>query len=192
MENQSKAGMRFTWLTALRGLAAILFGIVVLAEPGAGMVMLLVIFGIYAGIDGVLSIGLSIREGRAGGRWGFWLFEGLVGIALAALAFAQPFLTLAALVWLVAIRAILMGMFAVGAAISLRAIENRWLLGLMGGASSLFGLLLFAISPAQGALALLWLIGVYAIVVGVMLVVIAIGSAIEKERLAPLQPQRST
>jgi len=183
MENLQKTATRLTWLTALRGLVAIAFGILVLAEPAAGMVILLVLFGIYAAVDGILSIGLAVREGRAGQRWGFWLFEGLVDIALAVLAFAQPYLTLTALVWLVAIRAILVGIFSMSAAFSLPAMENRWLTGITGAVSAVFGVLLFAISPSQGALALIWLIGVFAIVIGTMLLVLAISAGVEKHRV---------
>jgi uncharacterized membrane protein HdeD (DUF308 family) len=96
------------------------------------------------------------------------VFEGLVSIALGVIALAYPALTLLALVLLIGIRAIVMGIVELVAAFSWEGSESRWLLGITGVLSIMLGILLLG-SPAAGGLALLWMIGVYAIVFGIML-----------------------
>jgi uncharacterized membrane protein HdeD (DUF308 family) len=161
------------WTMALRGVLAVIFGIIALRNPNAAAAAFVIVFAIYAFADGLLNFVLAGRLGRAGQRWGWYLFEGIASIALGVVALAYPKATLLALVLLVGIRAIVMGIFELGAAFSWQGVESRWLLGLTGVLSIILGILLFA-SPGAGGLALIWTIGVYAIIFGVMLFALGI------------------
>ena len=157
------------WSIVLRGILAIAFGLLILSNPGVGLTVLVVMFAIYAAVDGVAALTTAITHGRAGLRWGWWLVEGIVGIAVAALALARPGLTLFAVVLLVAVRAIVLGFFELGAAFAGPELNHRWLLGITGVVSLLFGVLLIA-NPLIGSVALVWTIGIYAVVFGIMFI----------------------
>lgn len=161
------------WAIVLRGILACIFGIVVLAHPGVGIAALLLMFAVYAAVDGVAALATAISHGRAGLSWGWWLVEGLVSLGIAALALARPGITLLAVVLLIAFRAILLGLVELGGALGGKGLDHRWLLGLTGLVSLLFGILLIA-NPLAGGVALVWVIGVYAVVFGVMLVVVGL------------------
>jgi uncharacterized membrane protein HdeD (DUF308 family) len=156
------------WTMALRGVLAVVFGIIALRNPNAAATAFVIVFAIYAFADGFLNFVLAARLGRAGQRWGWYLFEGIASVALGVVALAYPRATLLALVLLVGLRAIILGIFELGAAFSWHGLDSRWLLGLTGVLSIILGILLFA-SPGAGGLALLWTIGVYAIIFGIML-----------------------
>jgi uncharacterized membrane protein HdeD (DUF308 family) len=161
------------WAVVLRGILAIAFGVLVLASPGVGAAWLILVFAIYAAADGVFALASAVTHGRARGRegtgWGWWLIEGIVSLAVAGLALARPGITLLAIVLVIAFRAIALGLFELGGAFTGRGLDHRWLLGITGIVSILFGILLIA-APFAGALALLWAVGVYAVVFGVMLI----------------------
>jgi uncharacterized membrane protein HdeD (DUF308 family) len=161
------------WAIVLRGIVACIFGILVLANPSVGVAALILMFAVYAAVDGVAAIATAVSHGRAGLRWGWWLFEGLVSLAVAALALARPGITLLAVVLLIAFRAILLGLTEVGGAIGGKGLDHRWLLGLTGVVSLLFGVLMLA-NPVAGTIAIVWVIGVYAVVFGVMLVIVGV------------------
>src|SRR5580698_2982485 len=133
------------WALAIRGLVAVLFGLLTLFLPGITLVTLVLLFGVYALVDGVFNV----------------------------IAFAMPAITAIALLYLIAFWAILTGIFEIVAGIRLRkAIANEWLLLMMGVLSLLFGfLILFA--PGAGALAIVLWIGAYALVFGVFLLALA-------------------
>jgi uncharacterized membrane protein HdeD (DUF308 family) len=161
------------WAIVLRGILACIFGILVLANPSVGVAFLILMFAVYAAVDGVAALATAVSHGRAGLRWGWWLFEGLVSLAVAALALAWPGITLLAVVLLIAFRAILLGLIELGGAIGGRGLDHRWLLGVTGVVSILFGVLMLA-NPVAGTIAVVWVIGVYAVVFGVMLVVVGV------------------
>jgi uncharacterized membrane protein HdeD (DUF308 family) len=161
------------WAIVLRGLLAVAFGILVLAQPNIAVATLIVVFAAYAAFDGVVALATAVNHGRAGLSWGWWLVEGIVSLAIAALAIARPGITLLAIVLLIAFRAIALGLFELGGALAGHGLDHRWLLGVTGLVSLLFGVLLIA-EPAAGALAIIWAVGVYAIVFGVMLVVVGL------------------
>jgi uncharacterized membrane protein HdeD (DUF308 family) len=127
-----------------------------------------IVFAIYAFVDGIFDFVLAAQLGRAGRRWGWYLVEGIATIAVGVIALAYPGVTLLAAVLLIGIRAIAVGVFELVGAFSWEGLESRWLLGITGVVSIMFGILLLG-SPATGGLALLWTIGVYAIVFGTML-----------------------
>lgn len=164
---------RTWWMLALRGLIAIIFGVATLVWPGIALKALVLLFGVYALLDGVVALVVAIQTREMLNLWWVWLLEGLVGLAIGILTFLRPGVTEIALLYLIAAWAILTGAFEVVVAAELRKlIERDWLLALDGILSIILGVLL-AIRPAQGALAVTWLIGLYAIVVGALLLVLA-------------------
>lgn len=159
------------WVFALRGVFAILFGVLAFIWPEATITALVLLFGAYALVDGLLSAYTGFTDPNY--RWWVGLLEGVVGLAAALVAFFYPGLTAIAMVYLVAVWAILTGVFEIWGAIKLREeIKGEWLLALSGVASIAFGLLL-AFFPGMGLLTLIWLIAGYAIVFGVMTILLA-------------------
>jgi len=157
------------WAVGLRGLAAIIFGILALVWPGLTLIALIALFGAYALIDGLFTIFLAIRGREDHRNWGWLLAEGIVGVLIGVLTFRWPGVTALVLLAFIAAWAVITGIMEIFQAIELRhVIRNEWLLILSGVASVLFGLLLF-LFPYNGAVALVWLIGIYAIVFGAML-----------------------
>jgi uncharacterized membrane protein HdeD (DUF308 family) len=158
------------WALVLRGLFAMLFGIMALAWPGITLGALVLLYGAYALADGVFAIA-AVMAGRTGGRpWWSLLVEGLVGIAVGIMTFAWPGITALVLLYLIAAWAFVTGIFEIVAAIRLREeIRGEWLLALSGILSILFGLAL-VVYPGAGALAVVWLIGAYAIAFGALLI----------------------
>ncbi len=149
---------------------AILFGLIALFRPGIALSVLVLLFGIYAAVDGVLALISSVRMAGRHDPWLALLFEGIVGIAAAIVAFRAPNLTAVALVYVVGAWAVITGALEIAAAIELRKlISGEWALALCGVFSIMFGLLLFW-QPAAGLLTLVWLIGIYAIVFGCLMI----------------------
>jgi uncharacterized membrane protein HdeD (DUF308 family) len=158
------------WSPVIRGVIAILLGIITLAWAGITLAALVLLFGAYTLIDGIFSIAGAWHASRLHERWGVLVFEGVVGIVAAVVTFAWPAITGLALVLIVAAWAIVTGIFEIAAAVRLRRhIKGEWLLVLAGVASVIFGILL-AMSPLVGALVLAIWLGVYALMFGSMLV----------------------
>jgi uncharacterized membrane protein HdeD (DUF308 family) len=157
------------WVIVLRGVCAILFGVLAWTWPGVTLGALVLLWGAYAFIDGVLAL-VSAFSGASGQPWWVLALEGLVGLGAAAAAVMYPGITALVLLYMIAAWAIVTGVFEIAAAIRLRKeIEGEVWLGLAGLASVLFGLLLVA-QPGTGALAVVWIIGTYAILFGTLLV----------------------
>jgi uncharacterized membrane protein HdeD (DUF308 family) len=158
------------WSPVIRGVAAILFGVLSLAMPGVSLGVLVILWGAYAIVDGGFNIALAVQRSRAGQRWGWFVLEGLLSIAAGVLTFAWPQITAVVLLFVIAAWAVATGVAEVAAAIALRGATGiEWMLGLGGVLSIAFGALLFA-RPAAGALALVWMIASYAIAFGVLLI----------------------
>ena len=157
------------WMLLLRGIAAIIFGGLALAWPGMTLLTLILFYGAFVLVDGVLAIVAAITGGTLTPRW--WLaIVGLLGIAAGLLTFLLPGVTALVLLYLIAGWAIATGVFQIVGAIRLRKeIDNEWFLILCGIISVLFGIAMF-MAPGAGALALIWVIGIYAIIIGVLLV----------------------
>ena|SRR2546425_3619145 len=164
--------MRNWWALALRGIFAILFGLAAFVIPGVTLAVLVALFGAYAFIDGVLAIVAGIRAAERHERWWSLVLKGLAGIVAGVLTFGWPALTVLALLYLMAGWAIVTGVLELVAAVHLHRAHGEWLLILNGVLSILFGIFVLA-RPGAGALTLLWLIGAYAIVFGVVLVILA-------------------
>jgi uncharacterized membrane protein HdeD (DUF308 family) len=160
------------WAVALRGVIAILFGIAAFGVPGATMLALVLLFGAYSLVDGIFSIVLAVRGARRQERWGLLLLNGLFGIALGIAAAVWPGITLLAFILILAAWAVVSGILMLGAAIGLKISHGRWWLVLAGAVSLAYGVLLF-MSPLVGALVLTWWVGAYALVFGVILLILA-------------------
>lgn len=157
------------WLILLRGIAAIVFGILAFVWPGLTLLTLIIFYGAFALVDGVLAIVAAISGGSPVPRW--WLaLVGIAGIVAGALTFMWPGVTALVLLFFIAGWAIAVGVMEIVGAIRLRKeIDNEWLLILGGALSILFGVALL-VRPGAGALALVWMIGIYAVIYGVILI----------------------
>jgi uncharacterized membrane protein HdeD (DUF308 family) len=160
------------WALGIRGVLGILFGLIALFLPGATMLSLVLVFAAYTFVDGVFGIASAVRAARENERWGYLLLEGLVDIAVAAVAVLWPGITVVAFVLLVAFWAILTGILELMAAFRLGSIDGRGWLIFGGIVSILYGALLI-VAPMIGAVVLTWWLGAYALVFGVCLVVLA-------------------
>jgi uncharacterized membrane protein HdeD (DUF308 family) len=158
------------WAMALRGVAAIVFGILAFVWPHITLTALVFLFGAYALVDGAFAIVAGIKSHGEYKRWGLLLLQGILSVAAGVFAFMVPAMTAFILLVLIASWAIVTGIFQIAAAIQLRKhIKGEWLLALGGIGSILFGAILL-FYPAAGALAMIWIIGTYAIVFGFLLV----------------------
>jgi len=162
------------WTLALRGLFAVLFGIMAFAGPGITLGALVLLYGAYAFADGVLAIAAALVGRTVGVPWWALLIEGLAGIGVGIITLLWPGITALVLLYLIAFWAVVTGVFEIVAAIRLRKeIRGEWLLALSGVLSVLFGVALI-VSPGAGALAVVWLIGAYAIVFGALMIALAL------------------
>jgi uncharacterized membrane protein HdeD (DUF308 family) len=161
------------WLVALRGVAAILFGILAFIWPKITLLTLVWLYGAYAFINGVLALVQAFTGPKEGRRTGALVFQGIISIVVGVIAFFVPGITALALLLLIAAWAIVSGIFEIVTAVRLRkVISHEWLMIGAGSLSVLFGILLM-LQPAVGALAMIWWIGGFAIVLGVLLVALA-------------------
>jgi uncharacterized membrane protein HdeD (DUF308 family) len=160
------------WVVGLRGVLGIIFGLVCLLTPGIAVQVFVILFAAYMLVDGVFAIISGIRAARNGERWGLLLLEGVVDIAAGAVAVLWPAITLVALIWVIAVWAIISGALMLGAAFGLNIDHGRWWLALGGIASIIFGVLL-VIEPLVGAVVLTMWVGAYAVVFGGVLLVLA-------------------
>jgi len=155
------------WLLLLRGIAAIAFGLLAFLWPGLTLLTLVLMWGIYAIADGILALWAAVasKGGEIAPRW--WLaVVGIAGILAGALTFVWPGMTALVLLMFIASWAIVIGVLQIWGAIRLRKeIEGEWLLGLSGALSVAFGVIMFA-QPGAGALAVVWLIGWFAMLAG--------------------------
>jgi uncharacterized membrane protein HdeD (DUF308 family) len=165
-------GRNWGWV-ALRGVVAVLFGIFAFVWPGKTLAAVVLVFGAFALADGILSLIAAFKVRDQGKPFWSLVIVGLLGIAAGAATFFWPGMTALLLVTFIGAWAFVMGIFEIVAAIRLRKeIEGEWLLGLSGLLSVLFGLFVL-FQPGAGALALIWVIGAYALFFGCLLIVLA-------------------
>lgn len=166
--------MRSWWILALRGAAGVLFGVLAFAMPDVTLLSLIALFAIYAVLAGTVALAGALRNRRRADDWWILLLLGLVGIAAGVLAALRPALTALALVIVIGVNALITGILEIALAINLRKfIEGEWLLILSAVTSIAFGLLILAY-PGAGALALVWMIGAYALLTGALYLALAL------------------
>ena len=162
---------RWGWVV-FRGVIGVLFGLVAFARPGAMAFSMVLVFGCYAFVSGIATVIAAARSGRAGESWGALLVEGLLGIAIGAVAVLWPASTALAFVWALAVWAIASGVLEIVSAVRLRKlISHEWMLAIAGALSIAFGLLMLY-RPVAGGLAVVWWLGAYALMFGAMMIVL--------------------
>jgi uncharacterized membrane protein HdeD (DUF308 family) len=162
------------WVIVLRGVGAVLFGLLAFYWPGLTLAALVLLYGAYALVDGALAVAWAL-VGRHPGPfpWGV-LLSGLAGVGMGLLTLAWPGVTALALLYLIAAWAIVRGVFEIVAAIQLRReLDHEWLLVASGALSVLFGILL-VVAPGAGALALLWSIAIAVIALGLFMILLGV------------------
>lgn len=158
---------RSWWSIALRGVVYLLFGLVALLLPDLTFRTLVLLFGIFSLLDGGLALGGAVRAGRGGERWGALALEGVASGGVGVVVLFWPALSSLALLYLIGAWAVLTGSLELAAAVQLRReIEGEWLLALNAVLSVAFGVAVFA-WPAAGALAIVWVLGLYALLFSV-------------------------
>jgi len=163
---------RWGWLV-FKGVVGVLFGLLAFARPGRMAFSMVLVFGVYAFVAGISTVIASARSGRAREQgWGALLVEGLLGIAIGALALLWPASTALAFVWMIGAWAIVTGVLEIVGAIRLRKlIEHEWTLGIAGVLSIAFGLLMLY-RPIAGGVAVVWWLGAYALMFGILMIVL--------------------
>ena len=160
---------RQSWVLIARGIFAILFGVMAFAWPGLTLTSLVLLYGLYCLADGFVGL-----AGMSGGKLWQSILVGCVSIAAGLVTFAYPGLTALLLLYLIAAWAIMRGIFEIAAAIEFRkVIEGEFFLGLAGLLSILFGILI-VMRPGAGALSIVWILGTFAILSGVMMVAVGL------------------
>jgi uncharacterized membrane protein HdeD (DUF308 family) len=153
-----------------RGIVAVLFGIIALVWPKLTLSVLVYLFGIFALIGGITVVVAALRNTRERG-WGLLLFEGILAILAGMVTLVWPGITALAFLYLLAAWAILTGVLEVVAPLVFpMGLGRAALTALAGLISIVFGILIAA-QPSSGLLAVVWLIGAYAIVFGILYIV---------------------
>jgi uncharacterized membrane protein HdeD (DUF308 family) len=159
---------RHWWVPVLRGIAAIIFGIIAFARPGLTIAVLVLLFGAWVLVDGIFRVIGAITHRASDKEWGFDLIIGIVGIIIGFLTFHAPGITALALVIYIAAWALMVGATEIAVAIKLRReIKGEWFLILMGLVSIIFAFLLLW-NPVAGAAALIWIMAWYAVILGIL------------------------
>jgi uncharacterized membrane protein HdeD (DUF308 family) len=181
------------WAVGLRGIIGILFGLICLLTPGIALVAFVALFAAYMLVDGAFALAAAWTAARTGDRWGLLILEGIVDIAAGVIAFVWPAITMVALIWIIAIWAIVSGALMLYAAFTLNREHGRWWLALGGIASLIFGVLLI-IEPLVGAVVLFMWIGAYSLVFGIFLLILAFqlhSRKEEREHKAPAAAKKA-
>ena len=159
---------RHWWVPVIRGIAAILFGVIAFVYPGLTVAVLVLLFGAWVLVDGIFRVIGAIGHRASDKEWGFDLIIGIVGIIIGFLTFHAPQITALALIIYIAAWALMIGATEIALAIKLRReIKGEWFLILMGLVSIVFAVMLLW-NPAVGAAALIWIMAWYAVILGVL------------------------
>jgi uncharacterized membrane protein HdeD (DUF308 family) len=170
LDNLGAALSRSWWLITLRGILAVIFGLIALIVPAATILALVLLFSAYMIVDGTLAIYAAIRAGLRHESWGLLLLQGLASLAAGIVAFVLPDLTVLAFVLLIGAWAMVSGCIMFATAFTTE--RGRWWLALGGVAALLYGVLMIA-APLAGAVVLTWWLGAFALVFGVSLIVLS-------------------
>lgn len=156
-----------SWTFLVRGIVAILFGIAALIWPGITIVTLTMLFGAFAFVDGIFALTAALG-GFGGSRWWALLLEGIIGLLVAFFVYTQPAMSMLSLIYAAGFWAVLTGIVEIVAGLQLReVISNEWLYVFAGILSIVFGVLVVR-DPAAGAMAIIWMLAVYAILFGLL------------------------
>lgn len=173
------------WMLLLRGVAFILLGIMAIVWPQITLYSLMIVYGAFALADGLAGIAIGLGGAGQGRIWWPMVLLGLLALAAGVTAIAYPGLTAVVLLWIIAVSAIVRGVLEIVAAIALRKeLDDEWVLALSGVLSLCFGGLLLA-RPAEGALALVLLIGAWMLALGIMAVALSLRLRRLANKLAP-------
>jgi uncharacterized membrane protein HdeD (DUF308 family) len=180
------------YLPVLRGALAVVFGVAAFVWPNITFEALVLLFGAYAFVDGIVVLGYGLAAAGNQEQWWPLVLSGILGIAVGALTFAQPSTMALAIVYVIGAWAIVTGLLTIVAAIRLRDyISTEWLMGLTGALSIVFGALVLA-QPAAGATALVYLFGFYAVLLGIAQIVFGFRMRSLGETLRPATQQVSS
>src|SRR6476646_1936828 len=162
---------RHWWVPVLRGVVAIIFGIMAFKYPGLTVVVMVMLFGAWVLVDGIFRVIGAIGHRSSDTDWGWQLVIGILGIIIGFLTFHKPGITALALVIYIGAWALMIGATEIALAIKLRReIKGEWFLILMGLASIVFAALLLW-NPLAGAAALIWIMAWYAVIFGVLAII---------------------
>jgi len=162
------------WALALRGVLAILFGLAAFVLPGVTLTVLVLLFGAYALIEGVLAVIAGVRAAERHERWWPIVLEGIASALAGLVTFVWPAMTAVVLLWVIAFWALVTGVVKVVSAIRIRRhLPGELVHGLNGIISILFGLVLLIV-PGLGLLVIVWWIAAYVALCGILLVVLAL------------------
>lgn len=164
---------RTWWVLLLRGLVAIAFGVLTFAQPGVSLVALMLTFGAFTFVDGILAMYSAIRGRGLSSHWWLLLLWGLAGVIVGVLTVVAPAVTALVMTVYIAAWALITGVLQIIAALRLRKeIEGEWLLVLGGAMSVLFGGFVLA-NPGAGMMAMLWVLALYAVLLGLVMLLLA-------------------
>jgi uncharacterized membrane protein HdeD (DUF308 family) len=167
--------MRSWWMLALRGVIAIIFGVLAISWPGLTVLWLVALFAAFALLGGAVWVYGAVKNRKNDDNWWVILMLGLVSIGAGIIAMVHPTLTALVLILLIGAHAMITGVLDIVVAVRVRKfIRGEWLLVLSGIASVLFGVIVFLYPLTAGALALVWLISIYAVTTGVLLLAAAL------------------
>lgn len=165
---------RYWWAFIARGILAIALGVMVFAWPGITVTALIIVFGIYVFVDGIFLVVKAIGGWKArDDRW-LLLFEGLLGIGIGVITFFAPGVTAIGLLFYIAAWSLATGILEIVGAVRLRKEIQGEVWWIFSGIVSILFAVLLMIFPGTGILALIWLLGIYAFVFGVILIVLGI------------------
>jgi uncharacterized membrane protein HdeD (DUF308 family) len=167
--DEADLSSRWGWVV-LRGVVAILFGLLAFSRPGVMSLTLLMLFAAYAFVGGIATIIAAARRERAGASWGALMLDGVLGIAVAIVAVLWPATALIAFVWVIAVWAIVTGALELASAVNLRkVIDHEWALGLAGALTIVLGVVLL-LRPVVGAVVVVWWLGAWALAFGALMI----------------------
>ncbi len=162
------------WLIALRGVAAIIFGLLAITLPGITLATLIILFGAYAFVDGIFAVIHALGGGDESESMWLLLLEGLLGIGVGLITFFEPGLTAVALLFYIAAWNLATGVLEIAAAFRLRKQLSGEFWLLVGGLASIVFAIILMTHPGAGALALIWVIGIYALLFGIALLALSL------------------
>lgn len=181
---------KFWWVFALRGLFAVIFGIIALVAPVTAGLFIIVLIGFYFIVDGLTSLMQAFAAKDSGVHWGWWVFQGIIGIVAGIVVLVvNPVITAVVLLYLVAFWAIIIGITLIATAFAGRKLGGGWIVtAVLGALALVYGLVLIFGENGRGLESLLWLVGIWALVAGFMMIGLAFAIRSGAAKLLATQP----